>query len=215
MILHTKVTATPQRRGDPVPAPACRTTSTGMSSNATRSTIAACGSIPPSTNGKDYDNAFWNGREMVYGDGDLFRRFTVSIDVIGHELTQGVTGAEAELDYEGESGALNEHSSDVFGSLLKQWHRKQKAEEADWIIGARLFTPTVKGVGRRSMKAPGTAYDDPVLGKDPQPAHMTRLLPGPRRRRWRSTPKPSAFKASVTRRTASSKPTPERRFVRP
>ncbi|MGH9366688.1 MAG: M4 family metallopeptidase, partial [Thermoanaerobaculia bacterium] len=124
--------------------------------------------------GKDYDTAFWNGREMVYGDGDgdLFRRFTVSIDVIGHELTHGVTGAEADLDYEGEPGALNEHFSDVFGSLLKQWHLSQKAEEADWIIGAGLFTSKVKGVGLRSMKAPGTAYDDPVIGKDPQPGHM-------------------------------------------
>lgn len=119
--------------------------------------------------GKDYDSAFWNGRQMVYGDGDgdLFRRFTISLDVIGHKMTHGVTAAEADLDYEGEPGALNEHFSDVFGSLLKQRHLKQKAEEADWIIGAGLFTPKVKGVGLRSMKAPGTAYDDPVLGKDP------------------------------------------------
>lgn len=124
--------------------------------------------------GKDYDNAFWNGRQMVYGDGDgdLFRRFTGSLDVIGHELTHGVTSAEADLDYEGESGALNEHFSDVFGSLLKQWHARQRAEQADWIIGEGLFTPKVKGMGLRSMKAPGTAYDDPVLGRDPQPAHM-------------------------------------------
>ncbi len=131
--------------------------------------------------GKDYDNAFWNGQEMVYGDGDgdLFRRFTVSLDVIGHELTHGVTGAEADLDYEGEPGALNEHFSDVFGSLLKQWHLKQKAPDADWVIGAGLFTPKVKGVGLRSMKAPGTAYDDPVLGKDPQPAHMKDIYRGP------------------------------------
>lgn len=124
--------------------------------------------------GKDYDNAFWDGRQMVYGDGDgdLFQRFTGSLDVVGHELTHGVTSAEADLDYEGEPGALNEHFSDVFGSLLEQWHRNQKAEEADWIIGSALFTPKVKGVGLRSMKAPGTAYDDPVLGKDPQPARM-------------------------------------------
>jgi Zn-dependent metalloprotease len=65
-----------------------------------------------------------------------------------------------------------ESFSDVFGSLVKQWVKKQTAQEADWIIGEGIFTDKVNGVGIRSMKAPGTAYDDPVLGKDPQPAHM-------------------------------------------
>jgi Zn-dependent metalloprotease len=62
--------------------------------------------------------------------------------------------------------------SDVFGSLVKQRLRGQTASQADWIIGEGLFTSNVNGVGIRSMKAPGTAYDDPALGKDPQPAHM-------------------------------------------
>lgn len=120
-----------------------------------------------------YDNAFWNGDQMVYGDGDgqIFERFTKSIDVIAHELTHGITQYEAALIYWGESGALNESMSDVFGSLVKQWLLKQTAQQADWIIGEGLFTPNVNGKGIRSMKAPGTAYDDPVLGKDPQPAH--------------------------------------------
>jgi Zn-dependent metalloprotease len=124
--------------------------------------------------GSRYDNAFWNGSQMVYGDGDgkLFERFTISIDVIGHELTHGVTAREANLDYQGQSGALNESISDVFGSLVKQRALGQTAEQADWLIGVGIFTPAVRGVALRSMKAPGTAYDDPVLGKDPQPAHM-------------------------------------------
>ncbi|MGA7932969.1 MAG: M4 family metallopeptidase [Kovacikia sp.] len=121
-----------------------------------------------------YDNAFWNGNQMVYGDGDgtLFDRFTKSIDVIGHELTHGVTQYEANLRYQGEPGALNESFSDVFGSLVKQRVLGQSADQADWIIGAGLLTPNVKGIGLRSMKAPGTAYNDPVLGKDPQPANV-------------------------------------------
>lgn len=127
-----------------------------------------------------YDNAFWNGQQMVYGDGDedlpeedrLFNRFTIAIDVIGHELTHGVTQYEARLVYRNQPGALNESMSDVFGSLVKQQTRSQTAEEADWLIGEGLFTANVNGQGIRSMKAPGTAYDDPVLGKDPQPAHM-------------------------------------------
>lgn len=123
--------------------------------------------------GRKYDNAFWNGDQMVYGDGDeeLFQRFTKSIDVIAHELTHGITQYEAGLRYYGEPGALNESFSDVFGSLVKQKVKNQTAESADWIIGEGLLMPNVKGVGIRSMKAPGTAYDDPVLGKDPQPGH--------------------------------------------
>jgi Zn-dependent metalloprotease len=125
--------------------------------------------------GDRYDNAFWNGQQMVFGDGDgdLFNRFTVSLDVIGHELTHGVTGDELGLVYMNQPGALNESISDVFGSLVKQYALKQTAEEADWLIGEGLFTSKVHGVALRSMKAPGTAFDDPVLGKDDQPDSMS------------------------------------------
>jgi Zn-dependent metalloprotease len=129
---------------------------------------------------KGYDNAFWNGQQMVYGDGDetlppahrLFNRFTISLDVIGHELTHGVTQYSAGLVYWDQPGALNESFSDVFGSLVKQYQLKQTASQADWLIGQGLLTANVKGVALRSMKAPGTAYNDPVLGKDSQPATM-------------------------------------------
>jgi len=121
-----------------------------------------------------FDNAMWNGRQMVYGDGDgrLFRRFTASLDVIGHELTHGVTQYAAALAYSGQTGALNEHISDAFGIMVKQFTLGQSSRESDWLIGAELFTASVKGKAVRSMAAPGTAYDDPVLGHDPQPAHM-------------------------------------------
>jgi Zn-dependent metalloprotease len=124
--------------------------------------------------GKNYDNAFWNGKQMVFGDGDniLFTGFTGSTDVIGHELTHGVTGSEANLTYQGQSGALNESISDAFGSMVKQYKLNQKAEDADWLIGAGILAKGIHGQGLRSMKAPGTAYDDPKLGKDEQPATM-------------------------------------------
>ncbi|MBI1794802.1 MAG: M4 family metallopeptidase [Chloroflexi bacterium] len=130
---------------------------------------------------KSYDNAFWDGGQMVYGDGDedlppaqrLFNRFTISIDVIGHELTHGVTQYEANLNYSNQPGALNESFSDVFGSLVKQYQLQQTADQADWLIGQGLLTANVNGVGLRSMKAPGTAYNDPVLGRDPQPDSMS------------------------------------------
>jgi Zn-dependent metalloprotease len=126
----------------------------------------------------DMDNAFWDGTQMVYGDGDgeIFERFTASIDVIGHEMTHGVTQYTAELEYRDQPGALNESNSDVFGSLVKQWSMKQTVEEADWLIGHGLLMPNIHGQALRSMKAPGTAYDDPMLGKDPQPDHMSRFV---------------------------------------
>lgn len=124
--------------------------------------------------GHRYANAFWDGRRMVFGDGDgkMFTRLTLSLDVIGHELGHGVTEEEADLEYLAQSGALNESMSDVFGSLVKQYKLKEQADKADWLIGADVFTPAIQGDALRSMKAPGTAYDDPVIGKDPQPGHM-------------------------------------------
>ncbi|WP_237726407.1 M4 family metallopeptidase [Corallococcus coralloides] len=124
--------------------------------------------------GSNYNNAFWDGERMVFGDGDgdLFNRFTISVDVIGHELAHGVTEFEGPLEYLYQSGALNESMSDVFGSLVKQRLLNQTAEQADWLIGAGLFTDKVQAKALRSMKDPGTAFDDQMLGKDPQPAHM-------------------------------------------
>ena len=123
---------------------------------------------------RDYANAFWDGQQMVFGDGDgvYFAGFTRSVDVIAHELAHGLTQFTAGLTYVGQSGALNESASDVWGSLVRQWVQRQTVEQADWLIGAEVFTDRVQGVALRSMAAPGTAYDDPVLGTDPQPTHM-------------------------------------------
>lgn len=128
--------------------------------------------------GTSYNNAFWDGQEMVFGDGDgvVFADFTSSLDVIGHELAHGVTEFTAGLEYHNQSGALNESMSDVFGSLVKQWFRKEKAEDADWLIGAEIFTPEIDADALRSMKAPGTAYDNAMFGKDPQPDHMDNFM---------------------------------------
>jgi Zn-dependent metalloprotease len=131
---------------------------------------------------QDFDNALWNGQQMVYGDGDgrIFGRFTKCIDVVGHELTHGVTQFTAALEYHDQPGALNESMSDVFGIMLKQFQSKQSAAQSNWLIGEGLFIPAA-GVNRtalRSMKDPGSAYDDPEIGKDPQPAHMKNYAQG-------------------------------------
>ncbi|MEU6238599.1 M4 family metallopeptidase [Kitasatospora sp. NPDC047058] len=124
--------------------------------------------------GDQYGNAFWNGQQMVFGDGfpEYFLDFTIPVEVIGHELTHGVIQHTANLEYYGQAGALNESLSDVFGSLIKQYALGQTADQADWLIGSGLLGPDVHGTALRSLKAPGTAYDDPQMGKDPQPATM-------------------------------------------
>ncbi|MGW0283785.1 M4 family metallopeptidase [Streptomyces sp. NPDC003236] len=128
--------------------------------------------------GFQVNNAFWDGRQMLFGDGDgkRFKNLTGSLEVIAHELTHGVTDHTAEFEYHKQSGALNESMSDVFGSLVKQWSLKQTAEEADWLIGADVWTPGVDGDALRSMKEPGHAFDNPRFGKDPQPDRMGRFI---------------------------------------
>jgi Zn-dependent metalloprotease len=122
---------------------------------------------------KGMDNAYWDGRRMVYGDGDgtVFTSFTSDIDVIGHELTHGVTENEANLDYENQAGALNESFSDIFGIMIKQRFNNQDVKHSNWLIGEKVMIGPKYAL--RSLKAPGTAYiNHPELGTDPQPATM-------------------------------------------
>jgi Zn-dependent metalloprotease len=87
-------------------------------------------------------------------------------------LSHGVTEFTAGLEYHNQAGALNESMSDVLGSLVKQWARSETTDQADWLIGGDIFSPDIQGDALRSLKSPGNAYDNPILGKDPQPAHM-------------------------------------------
>ena len=131
--------------------------------------------------GRDYPNAFWDGAQLVFGDGDgeVFARFTRPVDVLAHELAHAVTERTAGLVYRDQPGALNESFSDVFASCFKQRLLGQLAAEGDWLIGAELFLPGVAARALRDLRAPGTAYDDPRLGHDPQPAHLDDYVSGP------------------------------------
>jgi Zn-dependent metalloprotease len=114
---------------------------------------------------RDYDNAYWNGRQMVYGDGDDvdFKKHKLAglLDVTGHEMTHGVTNYTSNLDYVGESGGLNESMSDCFGAMIAQWASNQTVDAATWLIGEGLM---MEGEALRSMKDPGRAYpgDDQI-----------------------------------------------------
>ncbi|WP_422420574.1 M4 family metallopeptidase [Pseudomonas sp. GZD-222] len=122
------------------------------------------------------DNAFWNGEQMAYGDGDGLwsQRFTGSLEVIAHELTHGVQAFTSNLTYYGQSGALNEHFADVLGILVRQWKNAETAESANWVIGAEVLVPAATRRGIRDMEFPGSAYkDDPYIGSDQQVGHMS------------------------------------------
>ncbi|PEI95299.1 bacillolysin [Bacillus pseudomycoides] len=108
--------------------------------------------------GSNYNNAFWNGSQMVYGDGDgyTFTSLSGGLDVIGHELTHAVTEYSSNLIYQNESGALNEAVSDIFGTLVEYYDNRNP----DWEIGEDIYTPGQSGDSLRSMSDP-TKYGDP------------------------------------------------------
>jgi Zn-dependent metalloprotease len=127
--------------------------------------------------GKKYKNAMWNGRQMVYGDGDkiVFDSFTADIDIIAHELAHAVTQYTANFNYENQPGALNESFSDVFGIMVKQYALQQDVDASNWLIGENILIG--KEFAIRSLIAPGTAYvNHPIWGDDPQPATMNKFV---------------------------------------
>jgi Zn-dependent metalloprotease len=125
--------------------------------------------------GHAYANAFWdNAGHMFFGDGDgqMLTQTTAGVDVIGHELTHGVTQHEANLVYSGQSGALNESVSDVFGIQVKQRALGQAVDQSDWLIGKEIVGPLLTPA-LRSMKEPGKGNDH-----DDQPADMDGYVDG-------------------------------------
>ena len=124
--------------------------------------------------GRNYENAFWDGKQMTYGKPgpeSPFKTFVI-LDVAGHEISHGITEHVNGMRYYGQSGALNEHVSDVWGVLIEQYRRGHTADKANWVVGEGIWKENVKGRGLRDMKNPGEAYNDPAVGKDPQPGHM-------------------------------------------
>lgn len=128
--------------------------------------------------GVGYNNAYWQGSQMVYGNGDgrIFTDFTSDLDVEGHELTHGFTQHTVGLTYQNEAGGLNEFHSDFVGAQVKQRVKNQTADTADWLVGDQVLI----GPGAlRNMLKPGTGYTNhPILGNDPQISHMSQFKKG-------------------------------------
>jgi Zn-dependent metalloprotease len=128
--------------------------------------------------GTGYNNAFWNGSQMTYGDGDgsIFVDFTKGNDVIGHELTHGVTQYSLQLDYADEAGGLNESLSDCFGSMFRQWEAKQNVNQADWLIGKDIMGPAALGKGLTCLRDMANPAAKHCLS--PQPTKFSQFKPG-------------------------------------
>jgi bacillolysin len=105
--------------------------------------------------GSNYNNAYWNGTQMVYGDGDgvTFKALSAALDVVGHEFTHAITERSANLEYRSQSGALNESMSDIFGYLIE-------GDVADWQMGEDCYTPNKAGDALRDLRTP-TLYGQP------------------------------------------------------
>lgn len=128
--------------------------------------------------GEAYNNAMWTGSEMLYGDGDgkLFVDFTGGNDVIGHELTHGVTQNSLQLSYTGDAGGLNESMSDCFGSMFRQWEAGQDVEAADWLIGSDIMGPVAKQKGYTCLRNMANPADKGALAA--QPTLYSQITPG-------------------------------------
>jgi len=126
--------------------------------NAAGVTITATGN-----HGVAYNNAFWNGSQLAFGNGDgsLFAPLGGSLDVVAHELMHGITQNETSLAYYGESGALNEGLSDVFGAAAEAY-ATGSVNANTWRIGEAVYTPGNPSDALRYMNNPaldGVSHD--------------------------------------------------------
>ncbi len=124
---------------------------------------------------RNYNNAFWNGEQMAYGDGDgkVFRPLSGGLDVVGHELTHGVTQYTSNLIYENESGALNESFSDMMGNTVEYFAQQGGLDPTvapDFFIGEDVYVPADVEPGFRNMTDPQ---------EDGDPDHYAERYTGP------------------------------------
>lgn len=122
--------------------------------------------------GKDYDNAFWDGENLVFGLGDpsYFNPFGNFVDIQGHEFGHAILQYEADFVYAYQPGALNEHVADVFGITVKHY---LAGNSSNWLLAEGLWREGGRYKALRNMLNPGTAYPE-----DDQPSHMSNAYYG-------------------------------------
>ncbi|GGI15793.1 bacillolysin [Gottfriedia solisilvae] len=116
--------------------------------------------------GSKWNNAAWNGKQMLYGDGDGLTLGSLSggLDVAGHEMTHGVISNTANLTYQDESGAINESLADIFGALAEM-NAAGATSPSEWEMGEDIYTPTREGDGGlRSLSDPSSKRLNPIYG---------------------------------------------------
>jgi Zn-dependent metalloprotease len=127
-------------------------------------------------NGQSFSNAFWDGTQMTYGDGDgvQFGELVRALDVTAHELTHGVVEYSAGLVYENESGALNESSADILGATCEAFKAGMVSGNT-WLIGEDIYTPGTAGDALRYMNNPtldGPIYNNQIASTDYYPERL-------------------------------------------
>jgi Zn-dependent metalloprotease len=148
-----------------------RTTHARNSINGTGGTVTSFIRVADE-NGGGMDNAFWNGEAMFYGDGDkAFSPLAKALDVAGHEISHGVVQNTANLEYQGESGAMNESFADIFGAMI---------DRDDWRMGEDVVKTAYFPTGcLRNLSDPnngGTSIND--AGKGWQPSKVSQQYKG-------------------------------------
>jgi Zn-dependent metalloprotease len=122
---------------------------------------------------KGFSNVYWDGERLIVGDGDgvVFLNFSRHIDILAHELSHAITEDHG-IQYKNQAGAISESFCDIMGILVKQWSLNQTVADSDWLLADGILLPSTSGHALRSLKMPGSAYDNETLGRDPQPSHM-------------------------------------------
>lgn len=125
--------------------------------------------------GSSYENAFWDGTSMNFGDGATHFYPLTALDVMGHEVSHGVTEKNSGLLYTKQSGGINEAFSDMAGEAVEDYMNKQQNKDNDWLVGASIMKGAA-GTALRYFKNPtqdGSSIDNASNYNDSMDVHFT------------------------------------------
>jgi len=127
--------------------------------------------------GKNFRNIFWDGRNIVIGDGDDIMKNFHEKEFLAHDFTFAMIQYESGLEYWGESGSLMVASGHIFGCLCRQYYNKENARQASWVFGENSLSGRGIRRGLFSISDPGTAYvGHPQIGTDQNKFHILDMM---------------------------------------